>query len=172
MLPIIRLAQPNSAPVRQRFATAGQWFMVTYVGEKTPLNRFKILHLLTRNVMSYFDPYYNQYVTARCGELEVWNRLVEFKLNGKPVLDGLELLVWLPHYHRLAMLQTLTRRGRRALDALCVGELYGLSSRHEHRNGQTLWIPSPERLNLPVDLTALPPDREEIQSKFVQGLPV
>jgi hypothetical protein len=174
MLPIIRLTQPNTPITRQHFATPGQWVLYHSDGENVLLNSFKMLLLGQRQIMVHFDLYSNHYLTARQGELDLWGKLVGFKLAGKNVADGLETFVWLPHYKQMGIIQTTARSGVRKLRNLSVGELYGLTSRVQSSNGRTYHVPSPERLNLPIILSELPSEieRRELLASFSAGLAV
>lgn len=176
MLPLIRLTQQASPVVRQHIATPGQWVLYKDDGAAENINRFKMLAMSTRQTLVHFDLYANSYVVARHGELTAWQRLVMLKLNGKNVADGLEVLTWLPHYKTLAIIQLTARSGVRALRNLNIGELYGMGSRPgaSIRAGTTIFLPSPERLNLPVNVAEMPDPcvRMEIQSKFAGGLPI
>ena len=173
MLPIIRLTQQASPVVRLHIATPGQWVLYDESGGANNINRFKMLVMSTRQTLVHFDLYANSYIVARHGELTPWQKLVMLKLDGKNVADGLEVLGWLPHYRKLAIVQLTARSGVRALRNLTLGELYGIGSRPVV-NSRTIFLPSPERLDLPVNMAALPnpADRMEIQSKFAAGLPV
>lgn len=172
MLPIIRLTQAASPIVRQRRATPGEYVLYREDDDLLTFPRTKMLILAHRQIMVRFDLYHNHYVVARPGELEKWQGLVAAKLAGKNVRDGLETLVWLPHYRELAIVQLTSRGGVRAFRNLTVAELYGVESRPS-RNGRSR-VPSPERLSLPIvmDERLMCAERNMLQSNFQAGIPV
>lgn len=174
MLPIIRLTQTNTPLIVRQATSPGRWVLYRDTGEFTVLNRFKMLVLAHRQIMVHFDLFQSHYVTARQGELVKWQGLVAAKLSGKNVRDGLETLVWLPHYRELAVVQLTANSGVRAFRNLTVAELYGVGSRITSAGGRSFYVPSPERLNLPVvmDERLMNPDRNMVQDEFISGLPV
>lgn len=162
-----------SGVVRDHTAVAGDWIMYRESGGVEVVRRFKALVLRKRTIISHWDEEARRFTIlsdSRDPRWPEWYGKSRIRARNNPHREGLELLVWLPHYKEFAVVEATSPSGAGVLSSLPTGELVGF--RADMRFGAvTVYVPMTEALDLPFNMD-LPGKMNDLIDNFAAGLAV
>jgi hypothetical protein len=166
MIPHLRLQQKSSPG-----CVAGDWTLHGTDGAvEATFHRFKGFLLTTRQMLGKWNSDGRGMNILRDSRGPEWRDWLLPRAGDKnPPKQGTEALVFLPHYKRLVIMGSFSPYNAQALQLAAQGTLYGFRGDFRFTQPRPSYTVAMEKLDLPVNLGAMPAGWARIRGDFERG---